>query len=223
MIILPSGAFHVDFVARVKYGIGESLERKLHAPHLRFHVSASYPCPLGLSDRLCREIGQVRTLRFSRHRYHYHSPSRSNCGSSSVNERSYRGLFFFLDRIVKHYGHLNDDVLKPLRDLHLENVSKNTDYKFVAILPTNEYLYDAALLHVKLSNPLVGKILDDLPMMLAAHNELANSTEDEMLTKLTAGLASHKLEYDRSGDLEHSSTPQRRFASIHYIVQSNPE
>jgi hypothetical protein len=102
---------------------------------------------------------------------------------------------------------LNDDVLKPLKDLHLGKEVPSIvglrqticdDYRFVVILPTDTYLYNAALLHLKLSATLAGGLLDNLPMTLNTHNRLADSTEVAIQRKLTDGLASRKLEYARS-------------------------
>jgi hypothetical protein len=210
MHLTLSPPFQTNFLAGVKYRVSRSLKQDFNAPQLHYGLSSCHRSGLGSSywfGTRGTSIWQTHNSVVRGFRYGDSCYSGSSYRFGHWSSGHHRGLFFFLGRVVKHYEHLNYDVLKPLKDLHLENVPKNSefrlticdDYRFEAKRPTDSYLYDAALLHLKLSNPLVGEILDSLPMRLRAHNGLADSTEADMLTKLTDGLANHKLEYDRTG------------------------
>lgn len=200
------GTSQAAFPIGVKYRISQCLRQNFHAT-LQHHLSFTHSSHLGL---LCwfdiggSPVGQTRSVPFGRHCYHYYSRSGDNCSGSSVDVCRYRGFFFFLGRILRHYEHINADVLKTLKDIHLENVPKNSEfnrnicdnYRFVVIRPTDSYLYPAAILHLKQQRLEVGKNLEELPEKLKEYNAIVDSTETYIWAKLNQALRDGGLAYD---------------------------
>jgi hypothetical protein len=115
-----------------------------------------------------------------------------------------------MEKRAKHYERINE-VLKHLHGIRFETVGRRgyddifRDYSLSIKLPNELYLYDKAVLHLKQEDDALGKALQSLPKLLMVHNKKVDSAEDALIEKLIGTFTSHKLTYDRTGDLFHNT------------------
>jgi len=120
-----------------------------------------------------------------------------------------------MDRIDKHYEHLNAEVLKPLKALTLENKPKHTvvqqticdDYRCeLKSSPFASPLFGAVVLHLNLANTGIGDDLENLDGDVITYNDTVDSTEYFLISRLENALHSRNLQYEH--------LPQQVFINI---------
>ena len=209
MVLPLTGAFHADFWPRVKYA--KQCLSKHESPKYRIS-DARWPRD-SVANSVFRHDGITGIFQST----DIDSNGRGivfpdNCGHSGSHygfghrrRGRHRGLFFFIEMRAKHYNRINE-ILKLLRDIHLENLKKGFDdifrqYRFSVKLPDFLYLYKSACLHLKRENTVAGEALDSLPQLLMTHNEKIDYAEDYLIEKVNNTFTSHQLTYDRTGGL----------------------
>jgi hypothetical protein len=211
------GAFHADSWSRVKYEVSAftnhdeisySIE-ELGDSNFHYHISTHsvwgnpnhwWSCFKRDNSAAPRSLPSFRCQcpSSSRIRGSYR-------GRSTNSYRFGRGFEFFIERRQRHYDHIDDEILKPLKVSELEIEPNNPetqrnicdDYRLaVKLLPTDSYFYNDAILHITSSNSAVGKNLENLLTTLKEHNANVDSLETCIRTKLDQAFRERKLEYD---------------------------